>query len=273
LYVSPNFANIGARFKGDPLNERSTAQRRRLVAGNWKMNGNRADNARLLAGITSQWSSADKVDAVICPPFAYLQQVAELLDGTGIALGSQTVNEHPAGAFTGEVSAPMLADFGCRYVIVGHNERRRLQGETDVQVADKFQAAQKAGMTPILCVGESAQERDAGEALKRIGQQLRVVIDWVGIEAFTQAVVAYEPIWAVGTGKVASPEQAEEVHRYIRGELGTLGERTQILYGGSVKPDNAAQLFALPDIDGALLGGASLKADDFVAICEAAANA
>lgn len=273
LYVPPNFANIGARFKGDPLNESKT--RRRLVVGNWKMNGNLADNAALLKGITAQWpiagESKDNVDTAVCPPFVYLSQAAQALKDSVIELGAQTVNEHDAGAFTGEVSGAMLVDVGCRYVIVGHNERRRMQSETDAQVADKFHAALQVGLTPILCVGESEQERDAGQALETIGRQLRVVVERVGLEAFEHAVVAYEPVWAVGTGKVASPEQAEEVHRFIRAELGELGPQTQILYGGSVKPGNAEQLFALPDIDGALLGGASLNADDFVAICKAAA--
>lgn len=273
LYVPPNFANIGARFKGVPLSDRTT--RRRLVVGNWKMNGNLADNAALLKGITDQWPIAgqgkNNVDTAVCPPFVYLNQAAQALKDSVIELGAQTVNEHDAGAFTGEVSGAMLADVGCRYVIVGHNERRRMQAETDAQVADKFHAALQVGLTPILCVGESEQERDSGKALETIGRQLRVVVERVGLEAFEHAVVAYEPVWAVGTGKVASPEQAEEVHRFIRAELGELGPKTQILYGGSVKPGNAEQLFALPDIDGALLGGASLTADDFVAICKAAA--
>lgn len=269
LYVIPNFANIGARFKGDPLNDSYTRQR--LVAGNWKMNGNRADNARLLEGVTAKWPGSEQVKAVICPPFVYLPQVAEAIAGSAIELGAQTVSEYSPGACTGEVAAEMLADWQCRYVIVGHNERRRLQGETDAQVAEKFHAAQQAGLIPILCVGESEQERDAGLALETIGRQLSVVVERVGIDAFEKAVVAYEPVWAVGTGKVASPEQAEEVHRFIRAELGELGPSTQILYGGSVKPGNAKQLFAKPDIDGALLGGASLSAEDFVAICEAAA--
>ncbi|WP_027329968.1 triose-phosphate isomerase [Marinimicrobium agarilyticum] len=249
--------------------------RRRLVVGNWKMNGNLADNAALLKGITTQWPVAGEgkgnVDTAVCPPFVYLSQAAQALKDSVVELGAQTVNEHDAGAFTGEVSGEMLVDVGCRYVIVGHNERRRMQVETDAQVADKFHAALQVGLTPILCVGESEQERDAGQALETIGRQLRVVVERVGLEAFEHAVVAYEPVWAVGTGKVASPEQAEEVHRFIRAELGKLGPQTQILYGGSVKPGNAEQLFALPDIDGALLGGASLNADDFVAICKAAA--
>lgn len=265
----PNFANIGARFKGDPLSERNSRQR--LVVGNWKMNGSLAENASLLNGITAHWQGAEGVETALCPPYVYLSQAAEALSGSPIKLGAQTVSEYSNGAYTGEVSGAMLADLGCRYVIVGHNERRRMQGETSDQVAEKFHAAQQAGLTPILCVGESEQERDAGMALETIGHQLLAVVKRVGLEAFARAVVAYEPVWAVGTGKTASPEQAEEVHRFIRAELGELGAKTQILYGGSVKPGNAEQLFALPDIDGALLGGASLNADDFVAICRAAA--
>lgn len=268
LYVPPNFANIGARFKGDPLNERQS--RRRLVVGNWKMNGNLAQNAELLKGITAQWQGSNKVDTAVCPPFVYLAQAAELLAGSPVGLGAQTLNEHEAGAFTGEVSGAMLADFGCGYVIIGHNERRRMQGETDAEVAEKFHSAQQVGLIPILCVGETEEERENGKTLETIGRQLRVVVERVGLKAFEQAVVAYEPVWAVGTGKVATPEQAEEVHRFIRAELAELGPQTQILYGGSVKPGNAEQLFAMPDIDGALLGGASLSADDFVAICKAA---
>ena len=268
LYVTPNFAKIGARFKGDPLNERQ--RRRRLVVGNWKMNGSRAANAGLLKGITDLWSGHANVDAAICPPFVYLEQASEALAQSPVALGAQTVNEHDAGAYTGEIAGSMLKDLGCRYVIVGHNERRRMQSETDAQVADKFHAAQQAGLTPILCVGESEQERESGHALETIGRQLNTVVKRVGLQAFDKAVVAYEPVWAVGTGKTATPEQAEEVHRFLRAELGTVGGDVQILYGGSVKPGNAKQLFALPDIDGALLGGASLSADDFVAICKAA---
>ncbi len=269
LYVISNFANIGARFKGDPLSERNSRQR--LVVGNWKMNGSLAENATLLEGITAQWQGADSVATALCPPYVYLSQAAEALNQSPVQLGAQTVSEHSAGAYTGEVSGGMLVEFGCRYVIVGHSERRQLNGETDAQVAEKFHAAQQVGLTPILCVGESEQQRDAGKALETIGQQLHTVVERVGLEAFSQAVVAYEPVWAIGTGKTASPEQAEEVHRFIRAELGELGPKTQILYGGSVKPGNAEQLFALPDIDGALLGGASLNADDFVAICKAAA--
>lgn len=268
LYVIPNFANIGARFKGDPLSERHSRQR--LVVGNWKMNGSLAENATLLEGIAAQWQGADNVATALCPPFVYLSQAAQALTQSPVELGAQTVSEYPAGAYTGEVSGDMLADFGCRYVIVGHSERRRMQSETSAQVAEKFHAAQQAGLIPILCVGESEQEREAGMALEAIGHQLLTVVERVGLEAFGRAVVAYEPVWAVGTGKTATPEQAEEVHRFIRAELGELGPETQILYGGSVKPGNAEQLFALPDIDGALLGGASLNADDFVAICKAA---
>lgn len=251
------------------MSERNSRQR--LVVGNWKMKGNLAENATLLKGITAQWQGEDGVATALCPPYVYLSQAAEALSQSSVELGAQNLSEYPAGAYTGEVSGEMLADLGCRYVIVGHSERRRMQGETCAQVAEKFHAAQEAGLIPILCVGESEQEREAGMALETIGRQLMTVVERVGLEAFGRAVVAYEPVWAVGTGKTASPEQAEEVHRFIRAELGELGPKTQILYGGSVKPSNAEQLFAMPDIDGALLGGASLKADDFIAICKAAA--
>ncbi len=244
--------------------------RRPLVVGNWKMNGNRQVNAELLASIETRWQGVHQAEVAVCPPFAYLQQAAEVLAKSNIVLGAQNVSEHDEGAYTGEVSATMLADCHCQYVIVGHNERRRLQGETDQQVAEKFIAAQRAKLIPILCVGESAQDREAGKALETIGRQLNKVIEVAGREAFRRAVVAYEPVWAVGTGKVASPEQVEEVHQFIRTQLGELGQSVRVLYGGSVKPNNAEQLFAMADIDGALLGGASLKAEDFIAICQAA---
>lgn len=244
--------------------------RRPLVVGNWKMNGNRQVNAELLSSIGARWQGVHQAEVAVCPPFVYLQQAAEVLAKSNIVLGAQNVSEHDEGAFTGEISAAMLADCHCQYVIIGHNERRRLQGETDQQVAEKFVAAQRAQLTPILCVGESAQDREAGKALETIGRQLNKVIEVAGRDAFRRAVVAYEPVWAVGTGKVASPEQVEEVHLFIRTQLSELGQSVRILYGGSVKPNNAEQLFAMADIDGALLGGASLKAEDFIAICQAA---
>lgn len=252
------------------MNKASNAKRRRLVVGNWKMNGNRQTNAELLASVVTRWQGEHAAEVVICPPYPYFQQALERLGDSPVVLGAQSVNEHSSGAFTGEVSASMLADWQCQYVIIGHNERRRLQQETDLQVAQKFLAVQAAGMIPILCVGESLQMREAGRALDVIGRQLQAVIEYTGCEAFTRAVVAYEPVWAVGTGKTATPEQAQEVHHFIRTQLCDLGEQVRVLYGGSVKSHNARQLFALADIDGALLGGASLDADEFLDICAAA---
>ena len=234
------------------------------------MHGSQAFNAELLLAIQARWQGVHRAEVAVCPPFVYLQQAAELLAESNIELGAQNVSEYAEGAFTGEVSAPMLADWQCRYVIVGHSERRRLQGETDQQVAKKFMAARESELIPVLCVGESQQDRDADKALETIGRQLNAVIDVAGLESFRGAVVAYEPVWAVGTGKTASPEQAQDVHSFIRTQLGALGSSTRVLYGGSVKPANAQQLFAMADIDGALLGGASLNADEFIAICQAA---
>lgn len=241
-----------------------------LVVGNWKMNGTTTANTDLLMQIREGWPQGTSVQAALCPAFPHVGQAAEALADTDIHWGAQSVNPNENGAYTGEVSAAMLADLGCRYVIVGHNERRRLQHESDELVARQFVAAQQAGLIPILCVGESESEREADQTLQVIGRQLQAVTDLAGIEAFDRAVVAYEPIWAVGTGKTATPEEAESVHLFIRQEFGSLGDTLQILYGGSVKPDNAASLFAKADIDGALLGGASLKADDFLAICRCA---
>lgn len=244
-----------------------------LVVGNWKMNGDQASNDELLQAIKQYWPHDNRAQAAICPAFVHLEQVARTLKDTPVGWGAQTLNPNDNGAYTGEVSAAMLTDMGCRYVIVGHNERRRLQSESDAQVAQQFAAAQQAGLIPILCVGESTAEREADQTLMVIRRQLTAVTAVVGSEAFASAVVAYEPIWAVGTGKTATPEEVEVVHKYIRQEFGALGNRLPILYGGSVKPDNAANLFAKADIDGALLGGASLKANDFLAICRRAHEA
>ncbi|MDO3381197.1 triose-phosphate isomerase [Gilvimarinus algae] len=248
-------------------------QRRRLVVGNWKMNGTREDNTRLLQGILGGWTALESVDVAICPAFVHIPQVAESLKGSQLHWGGQSTNPHEAGAYTGEVSAAMLADLGCRYVIIGHNERRRLRGETDDYVAEQFLAVQRAGLVPILCVGETIEQRESGQALATIGAQLDVVRNAAGLEAFEHAVVAYEPIWAVGTGKTATPDEAEQVHAYIREQFGELGRQLTILYGGSVKSHNAAELFQLQDIDGALLGGASLEANEFLAICRHAEQA
>jgi triosephosphate isomerase (TIM) len=246
------------------------AKRRQLIVGNWKLNGSRQVNAELMAGILAGWQNESRIDVVVCPPDPYLQQVSLLIGGSPIILGAQNVSQYDAGAYTGEVSAGILADLDCKFVIIGHNERRRLQGETDEQVAQKFIAAQREKLIPILCIGESLAERENGRHLEVIGRQMQVVIKHVGLAAFVQAVVAYEPVWAVGTGRTATPEQAEEVHRFIRLQLGSIAQSVRILYGGSVKPHNAKELFLIADIDGALLGGASLVAEDFLKICEAA---
>lgn len=235
--------------------------RARLVAGNWKMHGDLAANRALLDAILA---GVQGVECAVCVPFPYLAQAAERLRGTQIAWGAQNLSEHASGAYTGEVSAAMLGEYGCRYVLVGHSERRQLYGETDDQVAAKFVAARDAGITPILCLGETLPEREAGRTQKVVARQLEAVMARGGIG---DAVVAYEPVWAIGTGRTASPAQAQEVHGFLRQRL---SEATRILYGGSVKPDNAAAIFAMPDVDGGLIGGASLKAQDFIAICKAA---
>jgi triosephosphate isomerase len=238
--------------------------RTRLVAGNWKMHGNRAANAALLDAVVRGRAGAEGVECVVCVPFPYLAQAAERLRGTDVAWGAQNLSEHAQGAYTGEVSAAMLAEFGCRYVIVGHSERRQLFRESDEQVAAKFAAARKAGLTPILCVGETLDEREAGRTEQVVGRQLQAVLS---VDDFAGAVLAYEPVWAIGTGRNATPGQAQAVHAFLRGKVSA---ESPILYGGSVKPANAAALFAMPDIDGGLIGGASLVADDFIAILHAA---
>ena len=252
------------------MNKASNTKRRQLVVGNWKMNGNRCVNAELLAKVMTSWQGEHRAEVVVCPPYPYLQHTHELIAGSSILLGAQNVSEANDGAYTGEVSAQMLADLHCKFVIIGHNERRRMQGETDEQVAQKFMAAQRAKLIPILCVGESLEQRENGQHLTVIGQQLQSVFSHTGRAVFAQAVVAYEPVWAVGTGKTATPQQAHEVHHFIREQLGEVAEVVRILYGGSVKAHNAEQLFALTDIDGALLGGASLDAEEFLKICKAA---
>lgn len=237
--------------------------RGRLVIGNWKMHGNLADNAKLLAALRPVATSAQ---LAVCVPFPYLAQASEMLKGSPVSWGAQDISVHKQGAFTGEVSASMLKDFGCTWVLVGHSERRSMHAETDQLVADKAQAALAAGLTPVVCVGESLAERDAGQAISVIQRQLAPVLA-LGVEAVKALVVAYEPVWAIGTGRTASPEQAQEVHAAIRAALEAIGAgHVQILYGGSVKAANAASLFSMPDIDGALVGGAALVADEFLAI-------
>jgi triosephosphate isomerase (TIM) len=247
--------------------------RKKLVAGNWKMHGSLAENAALLAAIKP---ALDGIEAAVCVPFPYLAQVQGALAGSSIAWGAQNLSEQAKGAFTGEVSASMLLDFGCQYVIVGHSERRSLYGETDELVAKKYLASQAAGLTPILCVGELLAERESGVTEAVVARQLDAVIQAAGVASLARAVVAYEPVWAIGTGKTASPEQAQAVHAFIRNKIAALDAAVAaslvIQYGGSVKAANAAELMVQPDIDGGLIGGASLVADEFIAICRAAAK-
>ena len=245
--------------------------RRKLVVGNWKMNGNRLTNTELLAGIEEAGPFVAEV--AVCAPFPYLSEVALSLQGKRIAWGAQDCYVHEGGAYTGEVSAAMLAEFGCRFVIVGHSERRAYHSEDDQLVADKAKIALKHGLTPIVCVGESLAEREAGDTDAVVKRQMSAVIHTLG-HCIAQIVVAYEPVWAIGTGKTATPEQAQAVHALLRTQLHAATPKShemQILYGGSVKPDNAGALFSKPDIDGGLIGGASLKAAEFVAICRSAA--
>ena len=248
--------------------------RQQLVAGNWKMNGSRDFAADLLAALVDGVEESGNTEVLVCPPFVYLADAQRQLRDSGIKLGAQSLCAEESGAFTGEVSASMLQDFACEYVIVGHSERRALYAEDDALVARKFMAAFKAGLTPILCVGETLEEREQGSTAAVIERQLRAVIEAAGISAFAQAVVAYEPVWAIGTGKTATPDQAQEVHANIRAILanedGTIADSIRLLYGGSVKASNAAELFAMADIDGGLIGGASLEAEQFLSIIKAA---
>jgi triosephosphate isomerase (TIM) len=248
--------------------------RRPLVAGNWKMHGSRAENAQLLEALIEA-SDAPSVDVVVCPPFVYLWEVARLVKESSLTVGAQDVCAEAQGAFTGEVSAAMLKDIGCTYVLVGHSERRALYGEGDLLVARKFVAAQAGNLTPILCVGETLEERERGATREVVARQLDAVLDLAGVATLARAVVAYEPVWAIGTGKTATPDQAQEVHAFIRDRISTrdamIGGAVRLLYGGSVKASNAAELFGKPDVDGGLVGGASLKADEFLRICAAAA--
>ncbi|MDY0330050.1 MAG: triose-phosphate isomerase [Thiomonas sp.] len=245
--------------------------RQQFVAGNWKMHGSLAGNAALLSEILAGVGAA-RCEVAVCVPYPYLSQVQQLLQTSQIALGAQDCSAHQSGAHTGEVAVSMLRDFGCRYVIVGHSERRADHHESDVLVAAKAERALEAGMTPIVCVGETLQERQSGQTHAVVLRQLQAVTHLLGAQT-AHIVVAYEPVWAIGTGLTATPEQAQEVHAVLRGHLRTVSEAAagvRILYGGSVKPDNAGVLFSQPDIDGGLIGGASLKAADFLAIIAAA---
>jgi triosephosphate isomerase len=247
--------------------------RQKLVAGNWKLNGSKASIESLVGGILTGMKGLDNVAVAVCAPYVYIPMTQGLLAGSRVGLGSQDIADQDAGAFTGEVSGPMLKEFGCEYAIVGHSERRAIYGEQDDDTARKFAAARKHGLKPILCVGESLEEREGGITEAVVARQLDAVIALEGVEALTDGVIAYEPVWAIGTGKTASPQQAQDVHAFIRGKLAALNEavaaKVQILYGGSVKGANAAELFAMPDIDGGLIGGASLDAPEFLAICQA----
>lgn len=247
--------------------------RQKIVAGNWKMNGSLSENKALLQGVAA--GTAGLSGVVCCAPYPYLFQLQKELKDTHVAWGAQNLSQYDKGAYTGEVSASMLKDFGCGYVIIGHSERRAIFGETSMTVAEKFKSAIEAGLVPILCVGETLAEREAGITEAVVGEQLDVVTGYVGVDALEKAVLAYEPVWAIGTGKTASPEQAQRVHRFLRERIALMDSevagKVRILYGGSVKPGNAAELFAMPDIDGGLIGGASLVAPDFCEICRAAA--
>jgi triosephosphate isomerase len=243
--------------------------RGKLVVGNWKMNGGLAANARLLGDIVAGWTGGAGREIAVCVPYPYLMQAQAALSSTPVAWGAQDVSEHAAGAYTGEVSAGMLVEFGCRYAIVGHSERRQLFGEADAVVAAKAKAALGAGIVPIACVGETLAERDAGTTEAVVLRQLDAVLGAVGKDA-ARMVVAYEPVWAIGTGRTATPEQAQAVHATLRARLAKAGAAdVSLLYGGSVKADNAKALFGMADIDGGLIGGASLKAGEFLAIAAA----
>ncbi|HEY7888815.1 MAG TPA: triose-phosphate isomerase [Steroidobacteraceae bacterium] len=250
--------------------------RRPIVAGNWKMHGTRSENARLIEEISSRYPADPVAQCIVCPPYVYLQEVGRLLRDSALLLGAQDVSADPQGAFTGEVSATMLKDIGCRYVIVGHSERRLLCRESDQLVARKFAAAHAKGLVPIFCVGEQLADRETGRTREVVARQVDAVLELSGAQALASAVIAYEPVWAIGTGRNATPEQAQEVHAFIRARIAaqdaTIAEVTRILYGGSVKASNAAELFAMPDVDGGLIGGASLKADEFLAILAASGS-
>ncbi len=248
--------------------------RQPLVAGNWKMNGSRESVVALLEGLKQGMNEVRVAEVAVCPPFVYIPEVQAQLQSSAIVWGGQDVSSEASGAFTGEISTAMLLDFGSKYAIVGHSERRAYHGETDELVAKKFAAARAAGLTPILCVGETLEQRESGITEEVVARQLDAVIELEGVAALVDGVVAYEPVWAIGTGKTASPEQAQDVHAFIRGRVAArdagVADGLRILYGGSMKPGNAAELLAKPDIDGGLIGGASLKAEDFLGICKAA---
>jgi len=248
--------------------------RRPLVAGNWKMNGSRAASKALLAAVRQGIGADVKTEVAVCPPFLYIPLAMEVLMGSPVVWGGQNLDPHTTGAYTGEIAGLMLKDFACTYAIVGHSERRALFSERDAVVAEKYSAAQSAGLIPILCVGETLAEREAGQTEMVVARQLDAVLAKSGVESLVKAVIAYEPVWAIGTGKTATPQQAQDVHAFIRTRLGgldyTVAAGVRILYGGSVKGSNAGELFDRPDIDGGLIGGASLQAEEFLSIVRAA---
>ncbi len=248
--------------------------RQPLVAGNWKMNGSLAGAKELLEGIKAGMTEVEKAEVAVCPPFVYLAETQANLQGTSVVWGGQDISVHASGAYTAEIAGPMLTDFGCKYVIIGHSERRTYHGESDALVAEKYEAAMNAGLAPIFCVGETLEEREQGVTEEVVGRQVDAVIDRCGVDALGQGVIAYEPVWAIGTGVTATPEQAQDVHAFIRSRVAAhsaaVAAGVRILYGGSMKPGNAGELLAKPDIDGGLIGGASLKVGDFLGICTAA---
>ncbi len=248
--------------------------RQPIVAGNWKMNGSLESIRELVAGLKAGMGEVNAAEVAVCAPSIYLAETASLVDGSAIKLGAQDLSNAASGAYTGEISGAMLNDFGTAYVIVGHSERRHGRGESDELVAEKFKAAQDAGLTPILCIGELLEEREAGVTEAVCARQMDAVINAYGVEALNNSVVAYEPVWAIGTGKTATPDQAQEVHAFVRTHVAKqdadVAAGLRIQYGGSMNAGNAAELLAMEDIDGGLIGGASLKAEDFLTICRAA---
>jgi len=248
--------------------------RTKLVAGNWKLNGSLESIRELIKGLQAGMDAVKSAGVAVCPPAIFIPEVASLVKGSRIAVGSQNICEQDSGAYTGEIAGSMLKEYACEYAIVGHSERRSIYGESDEMVAERFAAARRNGLKPILCVGELLEEREQGITEEVVARQIDAVIKLEGIQAFADAVIAYEPVWAIGTGKTASPQQAQDVHQFIRGKLAaldaTIADNIVIQYGGSVNAGNANELFGMPDIDGGLIGGASLKPEDFLAICQAA---
>ncbi|MET0010370.1 MAG: triose-phosphate isomerase [Candidatus Thiodiazotropha sp. 6PLUC4] len=248
--------------------------RRPLVAGNWKMNGSLESVRGLLDGIKEGIGAVTNAEVAVCPTAVFIPETQQKLNGSDIAWGGQDLSTEASGAYTGEVAASMLNDFGCKYVIVGHSERRTYHNESDELVAKKFAVARAAGLIPILCIGETLEERESGITNEVVARQLNAVIELEGVDALADGVIAYEPVWAIGTGKTASPEQAQDVHAFIRAQIAQKSEQVadvvRVLYGGSMKPGNAKELIGKPDIDGGLIGGAALKPEDFLGICTAA---